>query len=64
MKPTKISELLKKINRIDADADFNAMSKLDIDLILEHLRNLYGGKIFYIVRRLISINTNRGKQGA
>ena len=41
MKPSKISELLEKINRIAADADFSKLSKLEFDLLMKHLRDLY-----------------------
>lgn len=41
MKPPKISELLEKINRVAADADFAKMSKIELDVLMQHLRDLY-----------------------
>ena len=41
MKPTKISELLENINRLTNKGDFNALSKLEIDLLMQQLRDLY-----------------------
>ena len=41
MKSTKISELLEKINRLADNADFSKLSKLELDLLLQSLRDLY-----------------------
>jgi|GEM_PF-1274322 len=41
MKSSKIPELLEKINRTAKDADFARLSKLDYDLLMQHLRDLY-----------------------
>lgn len=41
MKGSKIPELLEKINRTAKDADFARLSKLDYDLLMQHLRDLY-----------------------
>ncbi len=41
MKPSKISELLEKINRLAADTDLSKLSQLEIDLLKQHLRDLY-----------------------
>ncbi len=41
MKPSKISELLEKVNRLAAGADFSKLSRLELDLLMQHLRDLY-----------------------
>ncbi len=41
MKPTKISELLENINRLSNKGDFDTLSKLEIDLLMQQLRDLY-----------------------
>ena len=40
MKPSKISELLEKINRLTAKENFTS-STLEIDLLQQYLRELY-----------------------
>jgi hypothetical protein len=41
MKSSKIPELLEKINRTAKDADFKQLAKLDYDLLMQNLRDLY-----------------------
>lgn len=41
MKGSKIPELLEKINRTAKDADFKQLAKLDYDLLMQNLRDLY-----------------------
>lgn len=41
MKGPKIPELLEKINRTAKDADFKQLAKLDYDLLMQNLRDLY-----------------------
>lgn len=41
MKGSKIPDLLEKINRTAKEADFARLSKLDYDLLMQHLRDLY-----------------------
>jgi len=41
MKPSKISELLEKVNHIAAEGDFSKLNKIEIDLLMQHLRDLY-----------------------
>lgn len=38
---SKISDLLNKINRLTCSASFPRVSKLEFDLLMEHVRNLY-----------------------
>lgn len=41
MKGSKIPELLEKINRTAKDADFKQLAKLDYDMLMQNLRDLY-----------------------
>ena len=41
MKTSKISELMNKIHRLTEDPAFPAVSKLERDLLKQHIRNLY-----------------------
>jgi hypothetical protein len=41
MNPSKISDLLNKISKAIEHPDFPAVSKLECDLLKQHLRNLY-----------------------
>jgi len=41
MTPSKISDLLNKINRVVENPAFPAVSKLERDLLMQHIRSLY-----------------------
>jgi len=60
MKPSKISELLEKVNRIAGGADFSKLTKLELDLLMQHLRDLYNE--VDVVRNAVGQATNNREE--
>lgn len=56
MKPSKVSELLEKVNRLAGSSDFSKLSKLELDLLMQHLRDLYNE--VDVVRNAVGQATN------
>jgi len=60
MKPSKVSELLEKVNRLAGSSDFSKLSKLELDLLMQHLRDLYNE--VDVVRNTVGQITNNTEE--